>query len=153
MTVTVGVNFLSVVHKGSGGVTVAFPDVCNTPAPPAPPVPMPYPNVARSADAADTTKKVEADGHPLCTKGSCFRSSTGDDAGTAGGALSGTVKGKAVFVSYSMDVRVEGKPVARALDLMLHNDRNTPPVPLNQGPVVALPGSERPVCSICDKPL
>jgi hypothetical protein len=153
MPVTVGVNFLSVVHKGSGGVSVAFPDVCNTPAPPSPPVPVPYPNIARSADAADTAKKVKADGHPLCTKGSCFRTSTGDEAGTTGGVASGTVKGKAVFVSYSMDVEVEGKPVARALDLMLHNDRNTPPVPLGQGPVVAAPSTEPTVCSICGKPL
>ena len=57
------------------------------------------------------------------------------------------------FVTFSMDVQVEGKPVARALDLMLHNDRNTPPVPLTQGPVVELPSTEPVVCSICGKPL
>lgn len=153
MAVTVGVNFLSVVHKGSGGVTIAFPDVCKTPAPAAPPVPVPYPNVARSVDAAKTAKKVKADGHPLCTKDSCFRTSTGDEAGTLKGVASSTVKGKAQFVGYSMDVKVEGKPVPRALDLMLHNDKNTPPVPLTQGPVVAVPGAEPLTCSICDKPL
>ena len=153
MGVTVGVNFLSVVHEGSGGVTVAFPDVCNTPAPPAPPVPVPYHNVARSIDAAGTAKTVKADGHPLCTQGSCFRTSTGDEAGATGGVVSGTFKGKAAFVTYSMDVEAEGKPVARALDLMLHNDRNTPPVPLSQGPVVELLSAEPTVCSICGKPL
>ena len=153
MPVTVGVNFLSVVHKGSGGVTIAFPDVCKTPAPPAPPVPVPYPNVARSADADRTAKTVKADGHPICTKGSCFRMSTGDEAGTLHGVASNTVKGRATFIGYSLDVKVEGKPVARALDLMLHNDRNTPPVPLTQGPVVTVPTSEPPTCSICGKPL
>ena len=41
--VTIGVDKLSVVHKSSKGVTIAFPDVCKTPAP-AGPVPIPYPN-------------------------------------------------------------------------------------------------------------
>ena len=153
MPVTVGVNFMSVVHKGSGGVTVAFPDVCKTPAPPSPPVPVPYPNVARSSDAAKTAKKVKADGHPLCTKDSCFKTSTGDEAGSLKGVASNTVKGKAQFVGYSMDVLANGKPVPRALDLMLHNDKNCPPTPLTQGPVVAAPSSEPVLCSICDKPL
>ena len=30
MPVTVGVNFMSVVHASSNGVTIAFPDVCKT---------------------------------------------------------------------------------------------------------------------------
>ena len=51
MPVTVGVNMLSVVHASSNGVTIAFPDVCKTPAPPAPaPLPIPYPNIAKSSD-------------------------------------------------------------------------------------------------------
>ncbi len=33
---------------------------------------------------------------------------------------------------------------------MLHNDKNTPPFPLLQGPIVAM-GNDRPVCYICDK--
>jgi predicted ribosomally synthesized peptide with nif11-like leader len=32
-----------------GGVTIAFPDVCKTPAAPAPFVPIPYPNIGRGA--------------------------------------------------------------------------------------------------------
>ena len=44
MPVTVGVNFMSVVHKASNGVTIAFPDVCKTPTP-AGPIPIPYPNI------------------------------------------------------------------------------------------------------------
>ncbi len=34
-----------IVHKGSGGLSINFPDVCKTPAPPAPFVPVPYPNI------------------------------------------------------------------------------------------------------------
>ena len=49
MGVSVGVNKLSVVHKDSGGTTIAFPDVCKTPSP-AGPVPIPYPNIAKSSE-------------------------------------------------------------------------------------------------------
>ena len=151
MPVTVGVNNLSVVHKDSGGVTQAFPDVCKTPTP-AGPVPIPYPNIAMSSDTAQGSKKVKCDGNPICLENSNFKMSTGDEAGTAGGGVvSNKIKGKAEFVNFSFDVKVEGKGVARALDLMLHNDKNTPPFPLLQGPVVPMPGSQRRICYICGK--
>lgn len=153
MPVSVGVNFMSVVHEGSGGVTIVFPDVCKTPAPPAPAIPVPYPNVARSTHATKTATTVQADGYPLCTKDSVFRLSTGDEAGSLLGVASSTVRGKAQFVNYALDVQAQGKPIPRALDLMLHNDKNTPPTPLGQGPVVALPDTEPPRCAICDEPL
>jgi hypothetical protein len=151
MPVTVGVNFLSVVHAGSNGVTIAFPDVCKTPSP-AGPIPIPYPNIAKSSDTAKGTTKVKCDGNPVCVKDSNFSMSTGDEAGTAGGVVSSKFKGKAEFVLFSFDVKFEGKNVCRAFDLMLHNDKNTPPFPLLQGPVVAL-AMAKPVCLICDKAL
>src|SRR5512141_3450644 len=137
MSTSVGVNMLSVVNQDTNGTTIAFPDVCKTPTPGGP-VPIPYPNIARSADTAKGTKKVKVDGKPVCVKDSNFSTSTGDEAGTAGGGVaSNKTKGKAEFVNYSFDVSMEGKNVARALDLMLHNDKNTPPSPLVQPP---LPG-------------
>jgi uncharacterized Zn-binding protein involved in type VI secretion len=150
MPVTVGVNQLSVVHKSSNGVTIAFPDVCKTPAPPAPPVPIPYPNVAMSSDLAKGSKKVKCDGNPIALKDSNFRISTGDEPGTLGGIVSGKTKGKAEFVNFSFDVKVEGKNVARAFDLMLHNDKNTPPFPLLQPPVISIPMDEKVECLICN---
>lgn len=153
MGVTVGANNLSVVHKSSNGVTIAFPDVCKTPSP-AGPIPIPYPNIAKSSDTAKGTKKVKCDGNSVCVKDSNFRMSTGDEAGSAGGGVaSNKIKGKAEFVNVSFDVKFEGKGVARAFDLMLHNDKNTPPFPLLQGPVIAIPSDEKPVCLICDKPM
>lgn len=150
MAVTVGVNNMSVVHKGSGGKTIAFPDVCKTPSP-AGPIPIPYPNIAKSSDTAKGSKKVKCDGNPICLKDSNFSTSTGDEAGSAGGGVvSNKTKGKAEFVNFSFDVKVEGKNVARAFDLMLHNDKNTPPFPLLQGPVVAIPSSEKIFCFCCD---
>lgn len=144
----VSVNKMTVVHAGSDGVTVAFPDVCKTPAPPAPPIPLPYPNVAKSSDAAATAKSVECDGHPVCVKDSNFMLSSGDEAGSLMGVASNKVKGKAEFVNFSFDVQIEGKNVPRALDPMVHNDKNTPPAPLMQPPLPAMPPGEE-NCSLC----
>ena len=137
MAITVGANFLTLVHSGSNGITIAFPDVCKTPSPGGP-VPVPYPNIARSSDTAKGTRKVKADGQPFCVKDSNFRMSTGDEAGSAGGVASSKVKGKAEFVMFSFDVKAEGKNVCRAFDIMLHNDKNTPPFPVLQPPLVAI---------------
>lgn len=150
MAVTVGVNLLSVVHKDSSGVTIAFPDVCKTPAPPAPFVPIPYPNIAKSSDTAQGASTITCDGQPVCVKDSNFMMSTGDEAGSLLGVASNKIKGKAEFVNFSFDVQFEGKNVPRAFDLMLHNDKNTPPFPLLQGPIVAT-ATDRPVCYICDQ--
>ena len=49
-----------------------------------------------------------------------------------------------------VDVKFEGKNVPRAFDLMLHNDKNTPPFPLLQGPVVAI-ATRKKICFICDE--
>jgi hypothetical protein len=153
MPVTVGVNQLSVVHQSSNGVSIAFPDVCKTPAPPAPFVPIPYPNVAKSSDTAQGTKKVKCDGNPVCVKDSNFSTSTGDEAGSAGGGmLSSKIKGKAEFLMYSFDVKFEGKNVCRAFDIMLHNDKNTPPFPVLQGPAIAIPTNEKMTCVCCGDP-
>jgi hypothetical protein len=151
MGVTVGVNSLSVVHKDSGGVTIAFPDVCKTPTPGGP-IPIPYPNIAKSSDTAQGSKTVKCDGNPICLKDSNFSMSTGDEAGSAGGGVvSNKIKGKAEFVNFSFDVKVEGKNVARAFDLMLHNDKNTPPFPLLQPPIIVVPKADEQVCLICEK--
>jgi hypothetical protein len=152
MPVTVGVNFLSVVHKSSNGVTIAFPDVCKTPSP-AGPIPIPYPNIAKSSDTAKGTKKVKCDGESTCVKDSNFKMSTGDEAGSAGGGVvSNKIKGKAEFILFSFDVKFEGKNVARAFDLMLHNDKNTPPFPVIQPPIIGIPMPEKDTCVICGKP-
>jgi len=150
MPVTVGVNNLSVDHACSNGITTAFPDVCKTPTPGGP-VPIPYPNIAKSSDTAQGASTVKCDGNPVCVKDSNFSISTGDEAGSAGGGVvSNKIKGKAEFVNFSFDVKIEGKNVPRAFDLMLHNDKNTPPFPLLQGPVIAM-GQQQKVCFICDE--
>jgi hypothetical protein len=144
---------MSVVHAGSSGVTQALPDTCLTPAPPAPPVPIPYPNIAKSSDTADGASTVLSDGNPTCVKDSNFSTSNGDEPGNApGGVASGVIQGKAEFVNYSFDVLFEGKGVARAMDMMLHNNKNTPPFPVVQGPIITM-GGDKDVCYICQEPL
>lgn len=144
MAASVNVNTRTVVHKSSNGVATAFPDVCKTPSPGGP-VPIPYPNVAMSKDTADGSKSVSMDGNPIMLKGSNFSTSTGDEAGTAGGGVaSNTTKGKAEFVNYSFDVKVEGKNVPRLGDMMVQNKMsspNTPPMPEVQPPIVVPPKS------------
>lgn len=151
MGATVAVNKMTVVHASSSGVTIAFPDVCKTPSP-AGPIPIPYPNVAKSSDTSDGSQKVKMDGNPIMLKGSVFSTSVGDEAGTAGGGVaSNTTKGKAEFINYSFDVKVEGKNVPRQLDMMVHNKMsspNTPPTPLLQPPLVVV---AMPVCPCCNK--
>ncbi|HTT70282.1 MAG TPA: DUF4150 domain-containing protein [Anaeromyxobacteraceae bacterium] len=115
------VNALSVVHKGSDGVaTASAPDVCQTPSPGGP-VPLPYPDVAQSSDLADGTTSVAVLGNPVAVKDSCFATSTGDEAGSAGGVVSGVTKGKAKFANYSFDVKLEGKNACRLGDPMTMN--------------------------------
>ncbi|WP_095989274.1 DUF4150 domain-containing protein [Cystobacter fuscus] len=140
MPTTVIVNNLSAVHKDSGGVSMAFPDVCKTPTP-AGPVPMPYPNVAQSADTANGSRTVTGDGNPLMLKSSHFATSTGDEAGSAMGVASNKIKGKAYPKMYSFDVKVEGQNVFRFTDIMLQNGgspTNTPPAAEMQNTTVAV---------------
>lgn len=152
MASSVGVNMLSIVNADTNGTTIAFPDVCKTPAPPAPPVPIPYPNIAQSRDTAKGTKKVKVEGKPVCVKDSNFSMSTGDEAGSLGGVASNKFKGKAEFVNSSFDVKFEGKNATRTFDLMLHNQKNTPPFPVLQGPVVAMKKTkDKDTCRVCEK--
>jgi hypothetical protein len=118
----VNVNALTVVHAGSDGVALSFPDVCLTPSPAGPPIPVPYPNLAQSADTAQGTKSVIVEGNPVMVQGAVFSTSTGDEAGSAGGIASATTKGKARFVNYAFDVKLDGRCVARLGDPMTHNE-------------------------------
>ena len=150
MPATAIVNMMTVVHADSGGMAMFFPDVCLTPAPPAPPIPIPYPNIAQSSDTDKGTTTVKMDGKPIMVKDSVFKTSSGDEAGSTKGVVSHQTKGKAEFVNFSFDVQIEGKSVPRAMDMMLHNDKNTPPVPLIQGPVISIPGPPgKNVCLTC----
>jgi hypothetical protein len=67
---------------------------------------------------------VTTDGQMPMTKDAKYMMSSGDEAGSAGGVVSGKVKGTCEFMMYSFDVKFEGKNVCRLGDPLFHNDKN-----------------------------
>ena len=124
------INGRTAVHAGSGG-TLTTVDVCFTKIG-KPVKEIPYTNIAKSADAANTASKVFINGHPACHMKSVFSKSTGDEPGDHFGVVSGTIMGKAEFISGSPNVFIEGVPAVRQGDMMVSNNRNTAPMPLMQ---------------------
>lgn len=106
-----------------GGICFAFPDTCNTPSPGGP-VPLPYPNQGDLGQAVRVSTTVRIGGKPLVLKDSEITMSTGDEAGSLGGVLSGTIKGKVTFATSSTRVKVEGKGVVRMGDITQQNNNN-----------------------------
>jgi len=121
---TTFVNSRGIAHKGSGGMSIAFPDVCKTPAPPAGPIPIPYPNIAQASDTSDGPSKVKTDGEMPMVKGAKYSKSSGDEAGSVGGVVSSVNMKEAEFMMYSFDVKFEGKNVCRMGDPLFHNKKN-----------------------------
>ncbi len=127
MAVTVGANGgLTICHVDSGGQAMSTaPDVCNTTCGTAA-VPIPYTNIAKVEDLADGSETVTADGgQSIAVEGCTLAQSTGDEAGDQNGLSSGTIQDEAEFVTFSPDVTIEGKAVARLSDQMLLNKGNT----------------------------
>jgi len=123
MSQTTFANSRGIAHKGSGGMSIVFPDVCKTPTPGGP-IPIPYPNIGRAADTSKGPKKVKTDGKMPMVKGAKYSKSTGDEPGTLGGVISGTNRNKCEFLVYSFDVKFEGKNVCRLGDQLWHNKKN-----------------------------
>ncbi len=123
------------------GVAFAFPDVCKTPAPPAPPIPIPYPNIAQLDQATNVSDsgdglKIGPAGLPALLLNSEVSTSTGDEAGSAGGVTSSTIKGRCVVVKASKSVLYNGRGIARFLDQTYQNAGNADGVILSAFPTV-----------------
>jgi hypothetical protein len=113
------------VTSGSQGMARAtLPNVCKMPGPPAPFVPTPLPNIARSGSSPNGySSTVKFDGHTVAIRGATFES-IGDMAskGTGGGLISANTHGPAKFITPgSMTVKVEGKSVHLLGEPMLNN--------------------------------
>jgi uncharacterized Zn-binding protein involved in type VI secretion len=98
-------------------------DFCKTPTPGGP-VPMPYMNTAKTSDGKGS-KKVKVSGDQALRKGDKILMSSKDEAGTAMGAVSSKIKGKAEFMVGSPFVKVQGKHWAHHGVPMMQNDGNT----------------------------
>ncbi len=116
-------NSRGIAHKGSGGMSIVFPDVCLTKVG-KPIVPIPYPNIGKASDTVKGSKSVKVDGSMPMVKGAKYSKSTGDEAGTRKGIKSGTIKAECEFMMYSFDVKFEGKNICRMGDPLFHNKKN-----------------------------
>ncbi len=102
------------VSKKGGGGSIGFPDVCKTPAPPAPFVPTPYPNTqyqenlkkAQKVDAQASAGNQEA----IALQQEAInnlKKSMGDEAGTLKGVTSAS---QAVQQGYTLHKGAVGRP-------------------------------------------
>ena len=106
-----------------GGQCFAMPDVCKTPTP-AGPVPIPYPNMGNVAQATKTSTKVKFVNKEVVLENSEIPMSQGDEAGTAGGVVSGRNMDKIVFKKGSSKVQIEGKGCVYLTVMTGHNGSN-----------------------------
>ncbi len=98
-------------------------DVCKTPTP-AGPVPIPYPNMGMLPMADPPSPNVLIAGSPALTTECQVPMTNGDQAGAAGGVVSGQIMGEAKFTMGSMSVSIEGSPAVRMTDPTTHNKMN-----------------------------
>lgn len=127
---------LAASHKAAGsyhGVIAGPLDVCLTPGP-AGPVPIPYPNIAKSKKLADTGVKnlktaekkyeqasknmVKIIDKKIVEMTTKMKRSSGDEAGTLKGIVSSVTMDKAKFMKGSSQVKVEGKKLVQFLDVV-----------------------------------
>jgi hypothetical protein len=106
------------------GTALAVPDVCKVPAPPAPPIPTPFPNTGMLNQAKSTSSKVKFSNKEVVTKKSEMPRSMGDEAGTLGGMVSNKNMDKVTFKKASSKVKAQGQPVVHVTSMTAHNGSN-----------------------------
>lgn len=110
-----------------GGNCAAFPDVCKTPAPPAPFAPIPYPNVAQIRNATKTIAKVKVCNKDIVVEKSEPSSSNGDEPGVQKGMLKAPkLANEAKFLKGSSKVYATGKKCVMHLTPSSANGSNLP---------------------------
>src|SRR5215472_10526666 len=130
MGANVFANGREISAKKAGNQSIsAMPDVClSPPAPPAGPIPVPYPNFSNASDTSDGTKTVKiADDEVGMKNQSNYKTSKGDEAATKSqgmGVVTATIQGKTLFSAWSSDVMFEGANAVRFMDLTTHNHAN-----------------------------
>ena len=111
----------------AGGLCIAFPDVCLTPAPPSPsPVPIPYPNTGVEPSDLSFAPNVLITCTPAHNMSTQPIMTQGDNLGVATGVASGTVMGPARTVTAAFTVLVGGMPLARLTSATIQNSTNAP---------------------------
>jgi hypothetical protein len=99
---------------------LGFPDVCLTPSAPSP-IPIPYPNIVQVNGCDGAIDKVLMENKETVVEDSKVSSSSGDEAGTAGGVMSGVNRGECHFSLYSSKVYAGGKKIVFHTAITTHN--------------------------------
>jgi hypothetical protein len=115
-----------ICSKAADGKSIGGPDPCwSPPGPAAGPVVIPYTNTAFAKELTDGSTTVFVCGTPVALRDQSYlANSTGDEPATRNlgmGVSSHTIKGKAYFIDWSPNVKVEGLNVCRHNDPMTHN--------------------------------
>ena len=108
--------------KGAGQCVANVPDVCKTP--PAPGLPVPYPNIGLCSSASGVTRKVTVTNHPVITVSSKLDRSMGDEAGVLKGVVSQEDMSSVSFKKGSSKVQFEGSDAITATMMTAHNGTN-----------------------------
>lgn len=106
------------------GQCFAMPDVCKTPVPGGPPVPIPYPNTGMVMQVTGESTKVKICNFGAVTKKTEMPRSMGDEPGTLGGVVSNVNMNKIVYKKGSSKVKVEGQPLQHLTAMTGHNGMN-----------------------------
>jgi len=107
-------------NRGAGG-TIGFPDVCLTPAVPAP-IPVPYPNLGLNAMAAPFSPNVLFTGMPALNMMSMIPMTSGNE----GGVAHPMIKGPARFTMGNPIVKVNYLPAISLTCPTTGNNMNNP---------------------------
>ena len=111
------------VSTKAGGTCLGFPDVCLVPSAPSP-IPTPFPNNAQCSDAQGTIDAVLVQNKEVLVETSSIPMSSGDEAGTGGGVMSGTFMGVVKFKTASSKIYAKGKRVILLGAVTAHNGDN-----------------------------
>jgi hypothetical protein len=96
-----------------GGKIMGFPNVCKVPAPPAPPIPTPFPSIGdcKDADSGTCAKKVKIKKKKVLIDGSKIKRTKGDEPGTLKGMMSQKQGGEGKPKTKSSKTKEKGKGV------------------------------------------
>ena len=109
----------------AGGMYVAFPNVCFIPVPPpVTQVPVPFPSIAQVASTDGAVDKVLIENKETVVEGSKVPNSSGDEAGTKGGVVSGKNMDQVQPKSFSSKVFAKGKKVVMLTAVAANNGSN-----------------------------
>ena len=115
----------------AGGQCMAMPDVCKVPAPPAPPIPTPFPNMGMPMQAIPPTcsMKVLGENKFIIVLNAQIAMTSGDEGGVAGGLVSGMIKGPCSYKLGSFKVMAEGKGICTIGAMTSHNGSGPANIP------------------------